>query len=144
MRSAKTPDGGIIAEVVNIDGKEAGEWMKDKLLLTSRSASQVKNDALKFGAKGILSDFFPMYKGIRESREEMTGVSRWDVEFMPDRNDTHLFAFSLAPERADALRKKLDEGESIKLHAQVDAELFDGHVATVSGAIPASICRPSP
>ena len=74
MRSAKTPEGGIFAEVVNIDGREAGEWMRDKLLLTSRSASQVKADALQFGAKGILSDFFPMYKGIRETRAEMTGV----------------------------------------------------------------------
>ncbi len=135
MRSARTPEGGIFAEVVNIDGREAGEWMRDKLLLTSRSASQVKADALKFGAKGILSDFFPMYKGIRETRAEMTGVSRWDVEFMPDRNDTPLFAFSLAPERADALRSRLDTGKSIKLHAQVDTELFDGYVSTISGAI---------
>lgn len=135
MRSAKTPEEGVWAEVVNIDGKEPGEWMRGKLLLTSRSASQVKQDALAFGAKGILSDFFPMYKGIRETRAEMKGVSRWDVEFMPDRNDTGLFAFSLAPERADALRSRLNEGKSIRLHAKVDAELFDGHVATVSGAI---------
>lgn len=135
MRSAKTPAGGIWAEVVNADGKNAGEWMRGKLLLTARSAGVIKDDALSFGAVGILSDFFPMYKGIRESREEMTGVSRWDVEFIPERNDTNLFAFSLTPERGDRLRSRLEAGETIRLHANVDTELFDGYVPVVSGAI---------
>ncbi|MBR3927588.1 MAG: DUF4910 domain-containing protein [Clostridia bacterium] len=135
MRSAKTPAGGIWAEVVDADGLAPDEWMRGKLLLTSKSAASIRDNALKFGAAGILSDFFPMYKGIRESREEMTGVSRWDVEFIPERNDTNLFAFSITPERGDGLRKRLKAGEKIRLHAQVDTELFDGYVPVVSGAI---------
>ncbi|MBQ2956408.1 MAG: DUF4910 domain-containing protein [Clostridia bacterium] len=136
MRSAKTPAGGVIREVVDADAQPAGEWMKDKLLFTARSADKLVKDALQYGAAGVISDYFPLYEGVRGSREEMKGVARWDCEFMPVRNDTHLFAFNLTPERGDRLRARLHGGERIRLHAQVDAELFDGYAPTVSGCIP--------
>lgn len=136
MRSAKTPASGVWAEAVDADIRPAGDWMAGKLLFTARSAAEILPDAVKHNAIGIISDFFPLYKGIRESKENMRGAVRWDCEFMPVKNETGLFAFNLTPERGERLRTRLASGDKVILHAFIDADAFGGYAPTVSGAIP--------
>ena len=135
MRSAKTPKEGLVLEAVDADKQEAGEWMRGKLLFSSKPASMLSDTALKYGASGIITDYFPLYEGIRESAEDVSGAARWDCEFMGNTNNTSLFAFNLTPERGEQLRKRLAAGEKINLRAFVDSEEFDGFAPTISGAI---------
>lgn len=136
MYSAPTPPGGLTAPVVDADALNGpgGEELQGALLLTGRPAKELVPLAKQKGAVGIVSDFFPLYPGVRESREEMGGHSRWDNDFIVPRNTTGLFAFSLSPQKGDWLRQRLREGP-LQLHAEVRARFYDGKCYTVSGAI---------
>lgn len=137
MYSAPTPPGGIRAQVVEVlQGQSVDPAsLHGKLLLTSQSANDLVALAQESGAVGIISDFFPLYPGVRDHKEQMKGHSRWDNTFCAPRNDTGLFAFNLSPEAGEKLRTLLGQG-SVELQACVDTKIYDGETYVVSGAIP--------
>lgn len=137
MYSAATPAGGIEAEVLPADNPDAlsREEIAGKLLFTGRPAGELVSLAARGEALGILSDFMPLYPGVRNRREEMTGESHWDNSFIQPINDTGLFGFSLSPEKGDRLRKQL-EFEPVRLRAEVDTRFYDGPCYTVSALLP--------
>ncbi len=139
MYSAPTPPGGIEAPLVRVDDPEKADLaaLSGCLLLTGRPAGELVSLAVRAGARGILTDFFPLYPGVRESLEEMRGISRWDNDFIVPVNETGLFAFSLPPETGVALRGMLEKGP-VRLRAEVNARFYDGCCETVSGCIPGS------
>ncbi len=148
MYSAPTPAGGISAEVIIVDDPKnvEPESVKGKIIFTSALKPQALVDlALKGGAVGIVSDFFPMYEGIRDSRQDVYDAVRWENAFKAPVNDSCLFAFSLSPRKGDYLRelvKKCEQsGEKLVLSAEVQTEFYDGVCYTVSGLIPG--CDPS-
>lgn len=136
MYSASTPNGGVVAELVNVS--RAGEIipgsLRGKLLLTDRPAKELIDLALREGAAGIVTDFFPLYTGVRDSRTEMYEESRWDNDFVTPVNDTGLFAFDISPKWGDILREQL-KTEPVTLHAQVQTQFYEGYAPTVSAAI---------
>ena len=133
MYSAPTPAGGIVAQVVDADNL-CGNCLKGKILLTSRSASAVVSVAQKEGAVGIISDFIPLYKDVRDNPFDLQGHSRWDNTFCAPKNETGLFAFDLSPEKGKLLRERMQNGK-VLLHAAVDTSFRDGVNYVVSGAI---------
>lgn len=136
MYSAPTPKDGIVAELVNVSGSEEmpSGYLRGKLLLTDRPAKELVELALQEEAAGIISDFFPLYEGVRDSRWEMYDESRWDNDFITPVNDTGLFAFDISPKWGDVLREQLTI-QSVTLHAQVQTKFYDGYAPTVSAAI---------
>lgn len=137
MYSAPTPSDGLNCEIVQIgEGDDADEEnLSGKLLFCSRPAEELVPLAIRTGAAGIVTDFFPLYPGVRDNREQMRGHSRWENAFRLPRNDTGLFAFNLSPESGDRLRELLRKGP-VRLHAEVDTHFHDGEAFVVSGAIP--------
>jgi len=135
MYSSATPKGGIDAEVAGVDDisviPEDGS-LKGKILLTSKPSAAVGEFACKVGAVGILTDFFPLFPGVRDSRDEMKGVHRWDCLHPRKRG---LFGFSLAPEQGDMLREMV-KTQTVTLHAEVDAGDDEGALYVISGMIP--------
>ena len=142
MYSAPTPAGGIAAEVVIVDDPASvkPEEVKGKLIFTGKKPQTVVDLALEGKAAGIISDFFPMYKGIREDRSEVYDAFRWENSFMCPINSSGLFGFSISPRNGDFLRelvsKAVTKGETVTLHAEVDSRFYDGVSYTVSGLIP--------
>lgn len=136
MYSAPTPPGGIETEVVWADGPAPLEKaaLRGKLLFTGRPAKELVPLAVDGGAAGILTDYLPLYKGVRDSRAELSEESRWDNDFIVPRNETGLFAFSLSPRKGDRLRARLSAG-TVRLRAEVDTRFYSGVCYTVSGAI---------
>ncbi len=136
MYSSATPVGGIDAEVVVVEDLASPpplDELRGRLILTSRPSGSATDLAVKSGAVGILNDYFPLFPGVRDSRDEMRGVHRWDC--MSRRKDAKLFAFSLAPEQGDMLREMSKRGEKIVLHAEVDAGDCEGSLYVISGAV---------
>lgn len=136
MYSAATPPEGVTAELIDASRAELDESARGKLLFTHSPAKTLITPALKYGALGIITDYFPLYPGIRDSRADMAGACRWDNDFMTPANASGLFAFNLSPENGDMLSGMLASGQTVELYAHVDAEAFDGALPTVSGAIP--------
>jgi hypothetical protein len=118
------------------------DCVKGKLILTTQRPQELAGLAIKGGALGIISDFFPMYPGIRNNRNEVYDAFRWDNTFMCPINDSGLFAFSLSPRRGDFLRELVAQsagkGQELVLHAEVETEFYDGVTYAVSGLIPGS------
>lgn len=134
MYSAPTEKGGITAGLAVID--DLNDYsdvnnLKGRILLVNCPSSAAVDFALKVGAVGILCDFFPMFEGIRDTREQMSGANRWDC--LNDESCS-LFGFSLTPEQGDILRQRSKEGEVV-LHADVDSEFADGALYVISGSI---------
>ena len=135
--SPATPPQGVTAGVVIVEDTENAPDIRGKMILTSLSPGKVAALAKEGGAVGILSDFFPYYPGIREGREQMKGVSRWEGGFIaPKNNPANIFGFSLSPDKADEIRELVKKDPDIQLHAFVDANAFEGVLPTVSGCIP--------
>ncbi len=134
MYSSATPVGGIDAEVVvveDLSNPPSFDELRGKLILTSKPSNSAADLAVKSGAVGILHDYFPLFPGVRDSREEMRGVHRWDCLY---RRNAGLFAFSLAPEQGDMLRE-MSKREKVVLHAEVDAGDCEGSLYVISGAV---------
>lgn len=139
MYSAPTPVEGITAEVVFIPGSaleslSSEGLLKGKLLFTDCPARDAAPYALKNGAVGILTDFIPLYPGVRESRRDLYGESRWENDFILPKNETGLFAFSLSPEKGDFLRSLLAKGP-VRLTAEVETSFYNGSCDTISAAL---------
>lgn len=141
MYSAPTPEGGVDAEVVVIDNPKTADpnSVRGKIIFTPMEPGNAAGLAIRGGALGVISDFFPLYPGIRD-KEDIYDASRWESGFIYPVNDTGLFAFSLSPRNGDRLRGIIAEaekkGEKVILHAEVEARFYDGVSYTVSGFIP--------
>ena len=135
MYSAPTAAGGVKAQVVDADKlSNLSCDLKGKILLTSDSANTVVALAQKTGAVGIISDFIPLYKNVRDNPMDLKGHSRWDNTFCTPKNETGLFAFNLSPENGKLLRERMQNGD-VTVHATVDTAFRNGDNYVVSGAI---------
>ena len=143
MYSAATPPEGVAGEVVFAEDAAALQNLdvRGKLLFIRKNKPQaILQAAASGGALGILSDFMPLYPDVRDSREEVYDVHRWENAFAIPKNDTGLFAFSLSPRQGDLLASLMMKG-SVVLHAHVEAALYPGSAATVSALLPGETCR---
>ena len=138
LQSAPTPPEGVCAEAVWVQRAEEIPDVREKILFTGLPAKELVRAAQQGGALGIVTDYMPLFPGVRDSRESMRGVNRWDNDFCLPKNDTGLFAFSLAPEMGELLRNRLASEEKVRLFAQVDTEERDGMLPSISGCIPGS------
>jgi hypothetical protein len=142
MFSAPTPHGGITAEVAIVDDPAAAlpGTLKGKLILTASQPGGLVPLAKAEGAAGILSDYFPLYTGVRDSLDEMTGCSRWENDLIYPVNSTGIFGFSLSPENGKRVRSAVagaaTNGSTVRLHANVKTRFYNGENCTVSGFIP--------
>lgn len=143
MYSAPTPPGGVNGRVFLADDIDAlsGVDLGGALLMTGGLPQEIIPLALERGAAGILSDYFPLYAGVRESRADVYDAHRWEGGFGFPNNDTGLFAFSLSPRQGDAIRAALAAGGELAAYARVDARLYAGCADTVSALIPGSTAR---
>lgn len=142
MYSAETPPGGINAELIDYDASRGfpDQFLEGKLLLTGNAPGTVVDRAVKAGAAGILSDFIPLYPGIRDNKDNMMDISRWENGLLCPENTSAIFGFSVSPRIGDLLRGLLKEeaenGRKVVLRAEVEAKFSQGIVYTVSGLIP--------
>lgn len=139
MHSAPSPEGGVRAGVLRVEDPDAADpaSVAGKLLFTNRPARELIPLAVSGGAAGILSEYFPLYPGVRDNLDGLDEISRWDNDFKVPVNDTGLFAFSLSPRNANRLRAEMEKGP-VTLYARVDTRFYDGECSTVSGLLPGS------
>lgn len=138
MYSAPTPPKGVTGEVLLVEDAAAVDALdvRGKLLFIRKDKPQsILQAAAKGGALGILSDFIPLYPGVRDSREDVYDTNRWENAFALPKNDSGLFAFSLSPRQGDMLTDLLGKGP-VTLQAHVETTLYDGSAATISALLP--------
>ena len=122
----------VTAEATIVDDDSDAD-VSGKIIVTSKPVGQLVDFAVKNGAVGIVSDFIPLYKGVRDNVNDMPDVSRWDNSSFGGGNKG-LFGFSLSPANGEKLRAMIRQGKST-LHAEVKTKTYDGVCYTVSGKI---------
>jgi aminopeptidase YwaD len=140
--SRGTPKGGVEAELVDVgkgvsDSDYAGKDVKGKLVLATGQAKAVHDEAVtKRGAVGVLTDSLAYeFPGVRESMDIPDAHSYQGI--WPDAKNAKKtrFGFSLSKRQGNELRKYLESGKTVKLHARVDAELLPGKYSIVSAIL---------
>jgi len=143
-RSARTPKGGVEAQVVIVrDGTQADHYeglnVRGKIVLTERQASAVARLAKQQGAVGIISDTFdrPRMRGYPPPREAMDGPDAVQWSCLRDDPATKgMWGFVLSPRMGQRLRRLIEENESpVILRAEVDAESVPGHSDVVDAVV---------
>jgi hypothetical protein len=111
----------------------AGKAVRGNIVLAGGVLSTVQQLAvLKLGALGIVSD---MQNQITAWSGEDSSLVRWG--HLDPRASTG-FAFMVSRATARALRARLLAGETVRLKADVDAEVVPGHWTVVSALLPGS------
>ena len=161
--SRGTPKGGVTAELVDVgkglsDKDYAGKRVKGRFALATGSAKRVHTEAVvKRGAAGVITDTLSYeFPKVRESVDIPDAHSYQGI--WPAARDAGkvTFGFSLSRRQGNGLRKHLEGGKKVRLHARVDADLSPGKYCVVSATIPGSsrseeeiflvahLCHPKP
>lgn len=142
--SKPTPPGGVEAELVDIGTGESdadfnGKLIKGKIVLighTERPSgwTYAARQALERGAIGIISDYlfysFAPYR-TRTNLPEAVQLLR-----LPNQLGTHdAWACSISHSAAERLRNLLKVGP-VKLHADIQCSIFEGHGQNLLATIP--------
>jgi hypothetical protein len=161
--SKATPPGGLTAELVDVGAGTKpkdyeGKDVKGKLVLATGRATYVHEEAVyKRGAAGVITDTITYeMPGIRESLDIPDAHAYQGIWPKAEELDQVAFGFSLSKRQGDQLRALLKSGETVKLRAKVDAQLFPGNADVITATIQgktksneeifliAHLCHPKP
>ncbi|MGH9721985.1 MAG: M28 family peptidase, partial [Bryobacteraceae bacterium] len=135
MWSGPTPPEGVVAEVVELasarDIPKTG--LKGKLVLTSRNPADMKWQLTKAGALGAINAF--------TENPDLAGGRQWinawgDRGWAFNQGDAPLLSFSISPQEAAELRRRMKEQGRVQVRAKVDARYYEGSYPYVTGVIP--------
>jgi len=147
MYSKATSPGGVTAEIVVLEGGSKAEdyegvQVHGKVILTDQSPRDVKLEAVKHGAVGIISDHLSW--GACRPPLELPETLAW-VSFDSDyrhggwgikKGDTQCWGFMLTPRQGYELRKLIKQQGSVSVHAEIDSRLYGGKLEVATGWIP--------
>ncbi|MGE5653033.1 MAG: DUF4910 domain-containing protein [Bacillota bacterium] len=151
QRSISTPPGGVTAEVVLLDrGDEASVYadvdLNGKIVFTGGDMNAVRKWAVEErGALGVITDRLAEFPPVRH-RYDIPDARQYTSFWWVD-GDQPCFGFVLSPKLGDHLRRLCREMAAShernpelpaapKVHAEVQARLYDGAIENVSGFIP--------
>ena len=127
------PRSGLEAEVVLVpDGTKEEDYegvdVEGKIVFTHEVARDVKRQAVRRGAIGIITDGmrrFPPVRGMEDCNDEV----QWHF-FWGRKDEEMCFAFAISPNQGKWLTELIQaseqRGEKVKVWAMVDAEMRDG------------------
>ncbi len=140
MWSAPTPARGLEAPVAHV--KQAGKYegsLKGAIVLVD-NLSQMSVDVVewlaKSGAVALVSDRIVTVKGIKEGAY-LNQASQFHNYCNPQWDGApRLPAFSITPAKGKILRRLLQQGRPVRLHAWVDSKFYNGVLPVVSALLP--------
>ncbi len=151
-------------EVVLLEhGEDESEYrgldLRDKVVLTKGDLDRVRELAVdRHGAAGILFDGMGDIPPVRQ-RIDMADVRQYKAFWWRRPDQKKCFGFVLSPRSGDELRALIKgrarKGQgAVRVRAEVDSRLYDGHIEVVSGLIAgqsdeevlvvAHLCHPQP
>lgn len=161
--SNATPAEGVAAELVDVGtgtrpSDYEGKGVKGKFVLATGRARPVHELAVyKHGALGVLTDTITYeMPGVRESLDIPDAHAYQAIWPTAEELTKVTFGFSLSKRQGNTLRALLANGKTVRLKANVDAELFpfyeDVVTATIRGKtkpneevfLVAHLCHPKP
>ncbi len=161
--SNKTPEGGVTARLIDVgmgtsDKDYKGKQVKGKIVLATGRAKLVHEHAVvKRGAAGVITDSLSYeFSKFRENVDIPDAHSYQGIWPNAGNKNKIRFGFSISKRQGNELRKILQSGKPVKLHAEVDAKLMLGKYEVLSASIKGSekpdeeillvahLCHPKP
>lgn len=161
--SRSSPKDGVTGDLVDVgkgtrDEDYSGKRVKGRFVLATGRAKPVHREAvLKRGALGVLTDALTYeFPGVRETSDIPDAHAYQGLWPDADEAKKVKFGFSLSRRQGNELRRHLESGVKVRLHATVDAEFLPGEYSIVTAAIKGSsrpdeeiflsahLCHPKP
>ena len=147
------------AEVVLLeDGTKVSDYegldVAGKIVLTKAGVERVRQLAVEqFGAIGIIFDGMSHAPPVREPMDLLD--ARQYTSFWWTGQEKQCFGFVLTPRQGMWLRGLLQNGQTVKVQAEVDTKLYEGEMEVVTAVIPghypdesviitSHLCHPQP
>jgi len=127
--SAATPNGGITAELVSWEDIKNKEEVSGKVVLTAKRMREIRDEAFKYGALGIISYWLP-----GDRRFIVPDANYWENYCFVPKNVWNGFGFTISPRKGEMLRGLLQRGK-VKVHVEIKAKFLDATVPIVTGVI---------
>jgi hypothetical protein len=142
-------------------GESAEEYanldVRGKIVFSGGDAARVHALAVeRFGALGLITDRIAELPPIRE-RYDLLDALQYTSFWWTSAEQTKGFGFVLTPREGDRLRRLLQGStEPVRVHARIDARLYDGEMEVVSALLPGTgetdeealivshLCHPQP
>lgn len=140
MWSPPTPREGVTAEVVAVPGgwnpKDFdGIDCKGKIVLTNLRGSVVRNEAIRRGAVGVLSDASRYPLEMPDAVDWMNAWSEDPQGWGLKAGERNLWGFNISHRRGQELRRMLARGKVV-LRAKVDTRVYAGVMPAATGIVP--------
>ncbi len=130
----------VEAELVDVGtgvGEEAyaGKDVKGKIVLATAYTGDVMREAVvRRGALGVVTWYPPDVRPGYPNMIRYTALwPRWEER------DEMGFGFNVSKMQGWELKKRLESGEKVVLHAQVEAEYYDGKIEVISASLPGAV-----
>jgi aminoglycoside 3-N-acetyltransferase len=139
--SAPTPPGGVTADVVDVGSGEDRDTyatgnVAGKIVLISGNVCEAKALAVEYGAIGIISDMMPVPHPDNDDAVGWHNVFSTDQNWGPAAGEPDMWAFILTPRDGRWLRRLMARSKRpVRLHAEVDATLYEGTTDTITGRL---------
>ena len=135
--SAPTPEGGVTAELIDLQSVESEDWheVAGKIVLCRRSPiGPMRRKLAIAGAAGLVSYVEETLETNPDDVRWMNGVG-WAGWYYVKGNKM-LWNFSITPRKGAKLAERLAAGEKITLKAVMNTRVYEGETYTVTGRIP--------
>ncbi len=161
--SNRTPEGGVTARLIDVgagtsDKDYKGKQVKDKIVLATGGAKLVHEHAVvKRGAAGVITDRLTYeFSRIRENIDIPDAHAYQGIWPNASNKKKIKFGFSISKRQGNELRKYLQSGKIVRMHAEVDAKLMIGEYEILTASIKGSekpdeeiflvahLCHPKP
>mgnify|MGYP000123677433 CR=1 FL=1 len=128
--SASTPNGGITTELLSWEDLKDKSAISGKVVLTSKRMREIRDEAMEYGALGIISYWLP-----GERRFLVPDANYWENYCFVPRNIWGGFGFTISPRKGELLRELCRKGK-VKVHVEVKTKFLDATIPIVTGVIP--------
>lgn len=140
MWSPPTPKKGVQGEVVALergdrDEDYAGLRVKGKFVLTNLRGEAVRGQAVRRGAIGLISDVCRHPYEMPDAVDWMNAWSEDPCGWGLTRGERNLIGFNISHRAGRELRKLMETDGRVRLHAVVDAKIYEGVMPVATGLV---------
>ncbi|HUU43935.1 MAG TPA: DUF4910 domain-containing protein, partial [Planctomycetota bacterium] len=139
MWTPSTSKKGVTGEVVAFergdrDSDYRGVPVKGKFILTNLRGSAVRNQAIKRGALGVISDVCRHPYDLPDAVDWMNAWSEDPSGWGLTRDEKTIIGFQISRRQGESLRRLIAKGP-VRLHAVVDTKIYKGEMPVATGLI---------
>jgi len=135
--SAPTPAGGIDTELIDVSSIDEKMDVGGKIIFSSQKSKIPGSLFRKLAERGVAGLAVSDFAASEKCPEDLFWFNGWgQFGWYLQKEALKLPIFSLSPRRARQLLDRLETGERVFVHAEMNTRIYDGETYTITATIP--------